>query len=681
MLEPLPGAVIGLIGVTLAAVLAPWVLYSPAELARPGFKPAEAGLAWALSGFANSTVWLIFAAFMFALGYEKTGLGRRISLSLVKLMGRRTLTLGYAVTAADLVLAPFTPSNTARSAGTIFPVIKNLPPFYQSAPNDPSARKIGGYLMWTAIAATCVTSSMFLTGLAPNLLAVELIKKTSKMDISWAQWFLAFAPVGIVLLLLTPLLVYWLYPPEIKKSEEIPAWAGQELHAMGGLTRREGILAVLVVAALTMWIFGGQFVSATTAALIVIGLMLVTGVVSWDEMLGNKQAWNTLAWFATLVALADGLNKVGFVKWFADAIAGHMVGFSPTTAMVALVLVFFVTHYMFASLTAHTTALLPVMLVVGSTIPGIPMRTFALLLVLSLGIMGILTPYATGPSPVYYGSGYLPGKDYWRLGAVFGLIFIVALLGIGAPWNLTLGRERPRIEEIPKPAPAKPSPSAAVEKTRPAQAIASSTKDVTMNPAIVRQFGKPSCLLGELAGLIMTLRPSNRERSERTLDVLGIRPGDDVLEIGYGPGLAIKRASKLAAFGRVVGIDHSRLMWRQAGRRNADAIAAGKVELLLGSAEHLPDLSYRFDKVFAVNVYMFWKDPVAILRGILSVMSGGRIAVTFQPRSGDATSEDARVGGQRTATSLREAGFENVRVELIKIDPVDAACVIGQSPG
>ncbi|MEF9673625.1 SLC13 family permease [Pseudomonas sp. PCH446] len=106
--EPLPGAVIGLIGVAVAAVLAPWVLFSPEQLASAGFKvPAEA-LKWGLSGFANNTVWLIFSAFMFALGYEKTGLGRRIALLLVKRMGRKTLTLGYAVMLADLVLAPFT---------------------------------------------------------------------------------------------------------------------------------------------------------------------------------------------------------------------------------------------------------------------------------------------------------------------------------------------------------------------------------------------------------------------------------------------------------------------------------------------------------------------------------------------------------------------------------------------
>jgi len=434
MVEPLPGGAVGLIGVALVATLAPYVLFSPAELAKPGFKAVNASLTWALSGFSNATVWLIFGAFMFALGYEKTGLGRRIALLLVKAMGRRTLTLGYAVTIADTLLAPFTPSNTARSGGTIYPVIRNLPALYDSKPNDPSARRIGSYIMWVAIAATCVTSSMFLTALAPNLLALELVKKTAKIDITWTQWFLSFAPVGIALLVAIPLVAYWIYPPEVKEGDEVPKWAAQELERQGSLSGREITLAVLVLIALALWIFGGSFINATTVALVVISLMLVTGVVTWDDITANKAAWNTLAWFATLVALADGLNKVGFVKWFADGVAASMAGFSPFAAMVALVVVFYFTHYIFASITAHVTALLPVMLAVGTTIPGLDMAQFSLLLCLTLGIMGMLTPYATGPSPVYYGSGYLPARDFWILGAVFGVLFIAAFLVLGLPW-------------------------------------------------------------------------------------------------------------------------------------------------------------------------------------------------------------------------------------------------------
>lgn len=438
MFEPLPGGAIGLIGVALVAVLSNWVFFSPEQLAKPGFNESRAALSWALSGFSNSTVWLIFGAFMFALGYEKSGLGRRIALLLVKAMGRKTLTLGYAVTIADLLLAPFTPSNTARSGGTIYPVIRNLPPLYESKPNDPSARRMGSYLMWVALAATCVTSSMFLTALAPNLLAVELVKKTAKVELAWVDWFIYFAPVGILLLVLVPLLVYWIYPPQVKEGAEVPAWAAKELQKMGPISQREITLGVLVLIALLLWIFGGKIMQATTAAIAVISLMLVLRVVTWDDITANKAAWNTLAWFATLVALADGLTRVGFVKWFAETMAGQLSGVSPTVAVVALLMINFFGHYLFASVTAHVTAMIPVLMAVASTIPGVNMHTLALGLCLQLGIMGILTPYATGPSPVYYGSGYLPAADYWRLGAIFGVIFFAAFMVIGVPWMLAI---------------------------------------------------------------------------------------------------------------------------------------------------------------------------------------------------------------------------------------------------
>jgi L-tartrate/succinate antiporter len=433
--EPLPGGAIGLIGVTLAAVLAPAVLYSPEQLAQPDFRPSSAALAWALSGFSDGTVWLIFGAYMFALGYEKTGLGRRIALTLVRHMGRRTLALGYAIALADLALAPFTPSNTARSGGTIYPVIRNLPPLYGSMPGDPSSRRIGSYLMWVAIASVGVTSSMFLTGLAPNLLAIEMVHKATAIEISWSDWFLAFAPAGFLLLALVPVLTYWLYPPEVKQGGEVPAWAAGELEAMGPVSRREAALAVLVSVALVLWIFGGNYVHATAVALVVISLMLMAGVFTWNDVVSNAPAWSALAWFATLVAMADGLHRVGFVQWFAAGVAGRLSGLPVTAAMVGLLAVFFIAHYLFASLTAHTTALLPVMLAAGSTIPGLPMRQFALLLCLELGLMGILTPYATGPGPIYQGSGYLPAADFWRLGLIFGLLFLLVLLSVGVPWT------------------------------------------------------------------------------------------------------------------------------------------------------------------------------------------------------------------------------------------------------
>jgi L-tartrate/succinate antiporter len=427
VLEPIPAAGVGFVGMALAAA---------SRLAAP---TPEASLKLALGGFANGTVWLIFAAFMFALGYERTGLGRRIALVFVHRLGSRTLGLGYAVTLADLVLAPFTPSNTARSAGTIFPVIRSIPPLYDSHPG-PSARRIGAYIMWTEFAAQAITSSMFVTALAPNLLALGIVENTIGYRFTMVEWFRGIFPVGLVLVAAMPWLVYKIYPPGIKGGSEVPRWAAAELERMGPVSRSEWTMAGLALVAIAFWVFGGDYLDATTVALVVVGVMLSVRIVSWSEIVAHKDAWSVLVLLATLVGIAEGLNKVGFVAWFAKGAAASLAGLSPVAVMAALVAIFFVVHYLFASLTAHTTAVLPVVLAAGIGVPGIPVKPFALLLCYALGMMGVITPYATGPAPVFFESGYVSRREFWTLGLVFGTFFLATLLGIGVPYLTYLYR-------------------------------------------------------------------------------------------------------------------------------------------------------------------------------------------------------------------------------------------------
>ena len=200
-----------------------------------------------------------------------------------------------------------------------------------------------------------------------------------------------------------------------------------------------------------------------------------------------------------------------------------------------------------------------------------------------------------------------------------------------------------------------------------------------LRKAIVRQFMRPTGFAGRLVGLVMATRPSNRERNRRTIDLLKIRPDDRVLEIGYGPGLAIQWAAERAVRGKVVGIDHSELMHRQAARRNDRAIQTGHVELHTAPLDAMPAFDGRFDKVFAVNVAMFWPDAVGALAKLAAVMKpGGTIALTFQPRMKGATNEDTHRGGEQMSDSLRAAGFSDVRAEILPMKPVDAVCVLGR---
>lgn len=416
ILEPIPAALIGFTGVSLIAALGL-------------IGNSKASISWALSGFSNTVIWLIFAAFMFALGYKKTGLGKRVSLLMVKYMGKSTLGLGYAVAFSDLVLAPFMPSNTARSAGTIYPIAINIPQIFNSLPNN-EPRKIGSYISWVAIASTSVTSSMFLTALAPNLLAVDLMAKNTQHVISWMEWATIMIPLMIPLFLITPWLTYVVYPPTQKKSPEAPAWAKEELQKLGSVTFKEYLMAGLAVVALVLWIFGSDFgIDSTTTAICVMTVMVLTGVITWDDLLGEKTAFNVFIWFATLVALADGLKRVGILEFIGKNSQTMLSGLDIVTLVIALIVLFYVLHYFFASTTAHVTALVPLFMVIATTfIPADQIVPFMVLLAGSLGVMGIITPYGSGPNPIWYGAGYISQGRWWALGAIFGGLYLVFII-------------------------------------------------------------------------------------------------------------------------------------------------------------------------------------------------------------------------------------------------------------
>ena len=165
---------------------------------------------------------------------------------------------------------------------------------------------------------------------------------------------------------------------------------------MGGLTRKEMILIGLVLLSLCLWVFGSKFIDATAVGLLAVSLMLALHVVAWKDITKYSSARNTLVNLATLVVMANGLTRSGFIDWFANTMSTHLDGFSPNMTVVALVLVFYFSHYLFASLSAHTATMLPVILAVGKGLSGVPMEHLSMLLVLSIGIMGVLTPYATG---------------------------------------------------------------------------------------------------------------------------------------------------------------------------------------------------------------------------------------------------------------------------------------------
>ncbi|MBD0282217.1 MAG: methyltransferase domain-containing protein [Thermoleophilaceae bacterium] len=180
-----------------------------------------------------------------------------------------------------------------------------------------------------------------------------------------------------------------------------------------------------------------------------------------------------------------------------------------------------------------------------------------------------------------------------------------------------------------------------------------------------------------MAGWVMAHRSSNRRRNAWAVSLLDVQRDDRVLEIGFGPGVAIRELARLAADGYVCGLDHSEVMLRQARKRNAEGLRRGRVELRLGCVERLPAFEAPFDKILAVNALQFWYQPVEPLRELRRVLrSGGRIAVAFQPRGPGATDEVATRRGREIAAALADAGFAGVRLETLKLTP-SVVCALG----
>jgi SAM-dependent methyltransferase len=197
---------------------------------------------------------------------------------------------------------------------------------------------------------------------------------------------------------------------------------------------------------------------------------------------------------------------------------------------------------------------------------------------------------------------------------------------------------------------------------------------------VVGQFMHPHGVAGRLVGWEMALRPSNRKRNVWAVSLLDVQSSDRVLEVGFGPGIAIREIARRATRGHVVGIDRSAVMRAQAARRNAPAIREGRVSLLVASIDDQPSLVGPFDKILSVNNVGMWSEPglrMAELAGMLR--RGGLVAVVSQPRCPGATPGTTAAAARQIVTVLEQAGLAAVRVETLDLKP-PVACVIGTAP-
>lgn len=396
----------------------------------------------AFSAFTNEVIWLIVISFFFARGFVKTGLGDRIATYFVKWMGKSTLGLSYGLTFSEVLIAPAMPSTTARAGGVFLPIIKSLSLSAGSQPSSPTSKRLGAFLIQNQFQSAGNSSALFLTAAAQNLLCLKLAEELGVVVSNpWVTWFKAASLPALVCLLLTPLILYKLYPPEIKDTPEAPALAAKKLESMGPITQNEWIMVGTMLLAVSLWIFGDTIgIASAVAAMIGLSILLVLGVLDWDDCLNEKAAWDTLAWFAILVGMASQLTNLGIVNWMSDCVAHNLRSFSLSwpASLAVLQGAYFFIHYLFASQTGHVGALYSAFLAMHRA-AGVPGILAALALGYNTNLFGAITHYSSGQAAVYYGAGYVDLPDIFKFGFIMAVVNAIIWGGVGSVWWKFLG--------------------------------------------------------------------------------------------------------------------------------------------------------------------------------------------------------------------------------------------------
>ena len=403
----------------------------------------------ALSSLSSSLIWLIGIAIMISRGLIKTGLGSRIAYNFIAIFGKKTIGIGYSLALAELLISPITPSNTARGGAIIHPIMRSIADSFGSRAEDGTQNRIGKYLALVNYHSNPITSAMFITATAPNPLVVDLIADVTgaQISLSWTTWAVAMFLPGMACILLMPIVLYVLVKPELTETPDAKTFAKERLAKLGKVTKNEKIMLAVFTGMLLLWadipamIFGDVLsFDATAVAFLGLSAMILTGVLTWDDILKEKSAWDTIVWFAALIMMATYLSKLGLISWFSGAIQSMVaqMGVGSIGAMAILTLVYLYSHYFFASTTAHITAMFAAFYTVGIAL-GAPPMLFALILAASSSLMMTLTHYATGTAPVIFGSGYATLGEWWKVGFVMSVVNLGVWIAVGLVWWKVLG--------------------------------------------------------------------------------------------------------------------------------------------------------------------------------------------------------------------------------------------------
>lgn len=390
----------------------------------------------AYAGFSESFILLIVAAFLVSHAVHKSGLGKRLSLHIIKKFGHSTLGLGYSVIATDILIAPAFPSNTARS-GVLYPIVYGLAHDCGSKVGDNTHRRAGSYLMMTSMAGLTISSGLWLTAMAVNPIGVGIAEKMG-IHITFGSWFLFAIVPTLIAFALIPWMLYRIYPPEMKETPDAPRKAAEALKSMGRISRNEWITAAVFVSMLTLWALSGIFpIDKAAVAFGGLGVLMITRVFSIEDFKSQGEALSTLIWFAILFALSTQLAEQGFMNAVADHFTQYLYDLSWWSVYFLLILIYVFIHYLFVSQSAHLLALYGIFLSIGIE-AGVPGELMAMMLLFATNFNATITPQGSSCNAIYLSSGYISAREIYIYGGAVTLLAFLIFMFIGTPWILAL---------------------------------------------------------------------------------------------------------------------------------------------------------------------------------------------------------------------------------------------------
>ncbi|MEL1225920.1 MAG: DASS family sodium-coupled anion symporter [Candidatus Neomarinimicrobiota bacterium] len=392
----------------------------------------------ALLGFGDSTTWLVVIAFLIAGVIIDTGLGKRIALICIKVLGKTVTGLGYAICASELILGPLVPSNTARGGGIIAPIVDSISRSLGSEP-EKKPEIAGEYLHLVGAHANLITAAMFLTGMAANPIISRAALEVYGIEFDWSTWALGSIIPGLIGLAGLPIFLKYYSMPTIGSIENVREEINLRIKELGPWSFREMAMVVILLLMLILWTTKSfHTMGTTTVSLFGLVMVLTMNIATWDQLVKNYKAWDTLIWLGGLLTLATGLKSTGFISWISESMNANLEVVEPFTLLILLAIIYFYSMYIFSMLTAHIVALGSTIMVVASGTDLNPFLVVGIIAYIS-SLCGCLTNYSTGPVIIYFGNGYSKPVNWFKIGFFVSIYHLLTWTLFGSMWWKYIG--------------------------------------------------------------------------------------------------------------------------------------------------------------------------------------------------------------------------------------------------